>query len=281
MGALWCSPVHWYVYLPEGYVKAENLQDASSFGCVSFMVQYFPDLFPFFVTIEWPQVLVWSDIFVLFSVKTFQKKNPKMFQTNLSHSIPQTFCRMCLLGIHIKLVWLLVGHFPHFAKQFHMFTTYSGKKPFSVCECRVRDKENVHWRSLLLLFSTKIHLHGDWRWFRLHRDHQCHKHRQNVPTLGLTISSHVSVAHFHCAFMIKGKSNINIQTIEDNLFFFSKGTNCPVFQAQVWSFSSVPGGHCGSGRKLLQESRLGAHCLVLYYRPDLQIRAVQHSCLCG
>ncbi len=54
--------------LPGGHVTAGNLPDATSFGCVSFVVGYFPDFFCPTVAVWQPQVLLWLGIFWLWGV---------------------------------------------------------------------------------------------------------------------------------------------------------------------------------------------------------------------
>ncbi len=68
-------------YQEGGPVAVVHLRDASSFGCVSFVVGNFPRSFPL-VAVWWPQVLVWLGIFQFFGV-TLRK------QQNVSDKIPQ------------------------------------------------------------------------------------------------------------------------------------------------------------------------------------------------
>ncbi len=65
--------------------------DFASFGGVSFVVGYNPDLFHIIVIVWWLQVLVWLGIFWLFSVTEISGKM-KMFQTK-SHRIRQIWAR--------------------------------------------------------------------------------------------------------------------------------------------------------------------------------------------
>ncbi len=88
-----------------GQVRVGHLPDASSFGCVSFMVGYFPIFSPFC------KLLLASGVGMVRYFLTLNehfRKNKNVLDKSPSCNILQIFCGMCPQGIH-TFVWLLVS----------------------------------------------------------------------------------------------------------------------------------------------------------------------------
>ncbi len=89
--------------MPGGHITTRKLQDATSFGRVSFMVGYFPDYI-----FHSSDCLIPSDIGMVGHFLTFQRKTSgkMLFQTNHSHSILQHSADHCACRTLTHLVWL-------------------------------------------------------------------------------------------------------------------------------------------------------------------------------